>query len=109
MFIASKYVDYYPLKMPVVVEKIGHGSFSQTSIKAKEIEIMQTLHFTLGFPTALTLIEGLIERFQYRHHQEMDDRHWNKLKKIKQFSIYLAKMALYDYPMLDLGYVSDLY
>ena len=104
MFIASKYVDYYPLKMKIVTEKIGHGAFAAESVKAKEREIMRTIQYDITFPTCMTFLDNLIENFADTHHLQMDDRHWSTLKRVHKICLYFAKMGLYEYKMLEYKY-----
>ena len=101
MFIASKYVDYYPLKMNIVHEMIAHKSFAQESIKAKEREIMRTIKFNITFPTMLTFLENIIETFSFSKRSTMKDCHWKTIDRIKRLCIYNAKMVQYEYRMLE--------
>lgn len=43
MFIASKFEDVVPLRMRLVVEKIGHGKISIQTIRKCEMEMMTTI------------------------------------------------------------------
>ena len=43
MFIASKYEDYYPIKMKIVFEKIAHQKLKIEDIKQLELDVMQTI------------------------------------------------------------------
>ena len=43
MFIASKYEDVVPLMMKTMVNKIGHGKFSQDLIESRELEVLKAL------------------------------------------------------------------
>jgi len=43
MFIASKYEDYYPIKMKIVYEKIAHAKLKIEDIKKLELDIMKSL------------------------------------------------------------------
>lgn len=43
MFIASKYEDYYPIKMKIVFEKIAHQKLKIEDIKQLELDLMQTI------------------------------------------------------------------
>ena len=108
MFIASKYVDYYPLKMNIVQEKIGHGTFSVDNIKVKERDMMCTLKYNIALPTALTFVEHMIEIFAFTRQQEFTNKHWTTLRKIKKICTYFGKMGLYEYRLLEHRYFSPL-
>jgi len=103
IFLASKFVDYVPLKMYKVINKIGHGSFTVKQIKEKEREIMVALGFIVGFPTILTFIEALIEDFILKH-TELDYKQLKVLDKVKRHSIYFGKLSLYEYDLLKYKY-----
>jgi hypothetical protein len=105
MYVASKYVDYYPLKMKIVTEAIGHSAFSVETIKAKERDILGTLRFDVTFATVLTFLDYLIEKFTHRHCAHMLNHHWAKLATIKNACIYLAKLTRFDYKLLGYKHV----
>ena len=101
MFIASKYVDYYPLKMKVVHEKIAHGSFAIESIKTKEREIMRTIKFCVTFPTVLNFIDQFIESWVFSRHGDFTQKHWDTLTRMRRICVYYGKLAAYDYHLLE--------
>jgi len=43
MFIASKFEDIVPLRMRLIVEKIGHGKIPIETIRKYEMDIMTTI------------------------------------------------------------------
>ena len=61
MFISSKYEDVHPLLMKTVYNKIGHGKISTEAILEKEQDILQTLGFKIGAPTAFEFLKSTIE------------------------------------------------
>jgi cyclin B len=99
MFIASKYVDVYPLKMNIVQDKIAHAAFSHESIKCKERDVMKTIQFHMTFPTVLTILENLIETLAFSQRKTFKEDHWVTLEKIKNACIYYGKMIQYNYTM----------
>ncbi len=109
MFIASKYVDYSPLRMKIVYEKIAHQAFAIESIKAKEREIMRTLRFDVTFPTVYNFVEHFVEMFAYSQKEKLMDKHWNTLGQLSRVCLYYGKLALYEYNLLEyrLGFVFD--
>ena len=100
MFVASKYVDYYPLKMKIVTESIGHSAFSVETIKAKERELLATIRYDITFATVLSFLDYLFEKFAQRHCTRMSDHHWKKLASLKNCCIYMAKLTRFDYKLL---------
>lgn len=60
MFIASKYEDYYPIKMKIVYEKIAHAKLKIEDIKKLELDIMKTLNYKLSAPTVLDFLKVLL-------------------------------------------------
>eukprot|EP00357_Protocruzia_adherens_P022382 CAMPEP_0114978740 /NCGR_PEP_ID=MMETSP0216-20121206/3979_1 /TAXON_ID=223996 /ORGANISM="Protocruzia adherens, Strain Boccale" /LENGTH=378 /DNA_ID=CAMNT_0002339979 /DNA_START=883 /DNA_END=2019 /DNA_ORIENTATION=+ len=90
MFIASKYEDYYPLKMSIIFEKIGHRKLSRDAIRNMEREVLQTLDYNICCPTVLERMEKLCMDFM-----GSQDR-WAQ-ERVKNLCIFLAKAAKHDY------------
>lgn len=101
MLIASKYIDYYPLKMKIVHEKIAHTTFGVETIKAKEREVLRTIRFDITFPTILTFLDYMFESFIYAHSSEMCDVQWATLAGMRKLCLYFAKLSRYEYKMLE--------
>jgi hypothetical protein len=62
VFIASKYEEIYPITLKVVYEKLGNKIYSVKEIKNKEIEILETLNFTIAGSTILDILNMLLEK-----------------------------------------------
>ena len=60
MFIASKYEDYYPIKMKIVYEKIAHQKLKIDDIKKLELDLMKTIHYKIPAPTVLDFLKNLL-------------------------------------------------
>ena len=60
MFIASKYEDYYPIKMKIVYEKIAHQKLKIEDIKNLELDLMKTIEYKIPAPTVLDFLKNLL-------------------------------------------------
>lgn len=65
MFIASKFCDIYPIKLKMVVEKVGHNKFSADEIKLAEEEIIKTIDYDVNVTTLIDLLKFYIESIFY--------------------------------------------
>ena len=90
--------------MKMVFEKIAHECFAIESIKVMEKKVLCVIQFSLTFPTILDFLDHLIESFVYDHERELKEKHWTMLRRIKNLSLYFAKMSRYDYSMLEYRY-----
>lgn len=57
MLLASKYEDIQPLLMRTIINKIGHGKFTQKEVLVRELEILRVLQFRVGPPTILEFVD----------------------------------------------------
>jgi len=88
MFMASKYEDVKPLLMKTVFNKIGHSKIPEEVIKNWELEILKSLSYLVGAPTAFEFITSIFESIPVlKNHTQR--------KLLELISIYLAKMALH--------------
>ena len=92
MFIASKYEDVVPLRMKYVVHKIGHGKFNNKQIEAKELEILQALHFKIGAPT----VKEFMDKFMVEHKNILP----SKDEKFEKICRFLIKMSCHNYTIM---------
>lgn len=97
MFLASKFVDYNPLKMHMVIESISHNEFDAEAIKLKENDMLKTLDFCLTFPTVLDFIDQFIAEFIGANHTDMDASKWDLMNKFRELCIFLAMMMSHLY------------
>jgi hypothetical protein len=65
MFLASKFYDVYPLKLKLIVEKVGHNKFSADEIKRMEEKIVKTLNYDILKPTSFDFINNYFEEIFY--------------------------------------------
>eukprot|EP00347_Sterkiella_histriomuscorum_P023168 403335692 len=87
MFMASKYEDVYPILMKTVFVKIGHSKISVEAIRAKEMQILRAIGFSIGsLPTLLEFQQNYLEQ-AFKTHEDSEF--------IKLMSVYLGKMALH--------------
>lgn len=100
MYLASKIEEIKPLNINVVHRRISHGVLSVSSIKRKEIEIVQALDYNLIFTTAIQLLEMYIELLRKKFQGTNEVVVTEVLKKLKKDAIQHAIMASYDYGML---------
>lgn len=61
MFIASKYLDIFPIKLASASEKISHGKISKEEIKSFEEKILKTLNYNLSSPTVYDFVNFFVE------------------------------------------------
>eukprot|EP00826_Nyctotherus_ovalis_P004348 TRINITY_DN10935_c0_g1_i2.p2 TRINITY_DN10935_c0_g1~~TRINITY_DN10935_c0_g1_i2.p2 ORF type:complete len:165 (+),score=48.06 TRINITY_DN10935_c0_g1_i2:70-564(+) len=103
-FIASKLVDFAPLRMKQVYKHIGYKKFSVRQIKEKEQCVLRTVGFNLLFPTCFNLAEYFIEKFSKDH--RIDEEYWPALEKLKKYCAYGGKLAKHEYQLLKYRYSS---
>jgi hypothetical protein len=65
MFLASKFYDVYPLKLKLIVEKVGHNKFPAQDIKNMEEKIVKTLNYEILKPTSFEFINYYFEEIFY--------------------------------------------
>ena len=92
MFLAAKYEEIYPFKMRHVYEKIGHRKLSKKEVKNQEALICNTLDFNLSAVTAFDFTMNALSLLKIEELLSKKD-----MKKLIKISIYLSKMAMYDY------------
>ena len=112
MFIASKYEDYYPIKMKIVFEKIAHQKLKIEDIKNLELDLMQTIQYKIPAPTVLDFLKNLLLEVLGIDHmgkQSLKKEEKERIRRLKSESVegtklliyrmamYLAKMAMHDY------------
>ncbi|CAD8209526.1 unnamed protein product [Paramecium pentaurelia] len=88
MFMSCKYEEIYPVKLQIVHEKIAHKKLTKDEIKDKETNILSTLDFNLVGITVLDVITIVLSIL-------------NMNQQLYQITLYLAKMALYDYEFIN--------
>ncbi|CAD8127463.1 unnamed protein product [Paramecium sonneborni] len=88
MFMACKFEEIYPVKLQVVHEKIAHKKLTKDEIKEKETNILTTLDFSLVGITILDIITIVLSIL-------------NMNQQLYQITLYLSKLALYDYEFVN--------
>ena len=131
MFMASKYIDIYPLRIKTVYEKISHKKLSIAEIIEKESEISQVLGYNVGTPNAWDFVNAYIQEIFFtgcngfqvtnkvliKEYMSNDKDKSLKVEKdgtkflknctenlmnlIKHVSIYLSKMNNHDYLLMN--------
>lgn len=61
MFLASKFYDIYPMKLKLIVEKVGHNKFSPEEIKQTEENIIKSLNYEMLSPTSFDFMNAYFE------------------------------------------------
>jgi len=97
MFTACKYEEIYPFKLKVVYEKIGHKKISKEKIREQEREIMKALNHDLSTSTSYEIM--MTSLYLLKLNEMLDEKYFKYLVKV---CIYLAKMNMYDYKLLQL-------
>ena len=99
MYVASKYLDCYPLAMQIVYDKIGHQAFPVETIKLRERELLLVLDFDIMFPTVLEFIENEVTYLIVANYAP------TAVKRLQNLCIFLAKMICYEYRFLEYRYL----
>ncbi len=82
MYLASKFVDIYPLRIRTVYEKISHKKLSMTEIIKKETEIAELLDYNLGCPNTWDFINIFIQELFY---SKANDYQINNIQLVKEY------------------------
>ena len=96
LLIATKYEEIYPFKLKLVVKKIAHGKLTKDQIRNAERDILQTLDFDISAVTSFDIIMNTL--YLLKVNEIMGEKYFNYLVKV---CIYLAKMNMYDYNLLN--------
>ena len=100
MFLASKYEDIQPLMMRTIINKIGHCKFTNREILARELEMLRTLEFRVGSPTALEFLD------QYRSELTLGIllpfKNPDTESKLMKRILMLSKLACCSYNLMQL-------
>ncbi|CAD8211569.1 unnamed protein product [Paramecium octaurelia] len=88
MFMACKFEEIYPVKLQIVHEKIAHKKLTKDEIKDKETNILTALDFNFIGITVLDVITIVLSIL-------------NMNQQLYQITLYLAKLALYDYEFVN--------
>jgi len=93
---ACKYEEIYPFKLKLVYEKIAHKKISKEEIRKKEQEIMKVLNNDMSTSTSYEFMMNSL--YLLKLNEILDDKYFKYLIKV---CIYLAKMNMYDYDLLQ--------
>jgi hypothetical protein len=96
MFMACKYEEIYPFKLQLVYEKIAHKKVSKEGIRASERDIMRTLNHDLSTSTPYEFMMNSLYLLDLA--QLLDEKY---LKYLVKVCIYLSKMNMYDYELMQ--------
>ena len=95
MFLACKYEEIYPVKLQVVHDKIAHKKLSIESIKAKEQEILASLDFKIITGSLIEILAVAYSKLSF------DDPLYKKKDYLEKICIYLSKMVMHDYDLIN--------
>ena len=96
MFMACKYEEIYPFKLSLVHEKIAHKKISKERIRAQERDIMRTLNHDMSTSTSYEFMMNSLYLLKLNY--ILDEKYFKYLVKV---CIYLSKMNMYDYELLQ--------
>ena len=96
MFMACKYEEIYPFKLQLVHEKIAHKKISKEQIRATERDIMRVLKHDMSCSTSYEFMMNSL--YLLSLNEILDEKYFKYLVKV---CIYLAKMNMYDYDLLQ--------
>lgn len=96
MFMASKYVDIYPLLMRTVFKKIGHTKLTETSIKEKEKSMLNSFGWTIGAPTCWEIFVQMHE-----HCKRNLSANLEKVEEVENLTLLYMMASLYDYNIVE--------
>jgi hypothetical protein len=93
------------MKMQIVIDKIGHNSFTTHEIKQKEKDIMNIIQYNIGFPTILDFLDLFAEKFLSCNQKNMNNEHLKKFRRMQKLCLYVAKISRYEYKFLSYKYI----
>ena len=96
MFMACKYEEIYPFKLRIVYEKIAHRKISKDKIRACERDIMKVLKHDLSTTTSYEFMMNSL--YLLKLNEILNEKY---LKYLVKVCIYLAKMNMFDYKLLQ--------
>ena len=96
MWMACKYEEIYPFKLSLVYAKIAHKKISKQSIKATECEVIKCIDYNLSASTSYEFMMSAL--YQLKLNEVLDLKYFKYLVKV---CIYLSKMNMYDYELLQ--------
>lgn len=95
MFLACKYEEIYPMKLQVVYEKIAHKKLPIDAIKSKEQEILSALDFNIITGSIIEILALAYSKLEF------EDPNHKKKEYLEKICIYLSKMVMHDYELLN--------
>jgi cyclin B len=96
MFMACKYEEIYPFKLKLVIKKIAHNKLTKDQIRNAEKDIFKALDFDISAVTSYDIIMSTL--YLLKINEIMSEKYFKYLVKV---CLYLAKMNMYDYDLLN--------
>ena len=96
MLVACKYEEIYPFKLKLVIEKIAHNKLTKKEVIKAEKDILNTLNFDISAVTSFDITMNAL--YLLKINETMSEKYFNYLVKV---CIYLSKMNMYDYDLLN--------
>ncbi len=98
MSLASQWVDYFPLTLPVLETRVGHGRFRAKEIAGRESEILNVIGHDMDSTTVYDFLQSFVADFENKERNE------EELSRVRELATYLCMMAALDYTLLVYKY-----
>ena len=97
MFIASKFIEIYPLSMEHIIKNIGHNQFHETVVKAQEIKMLSVISFeSLISCSIYDFLKTFFFDFYYNNKESIKAIALEEFYHlIKETALYLAKLIMH--------------
>jgi len=95
MFIASKYEEIMPMKLSVLCEKAGYGTFTKEDIKDKEVEILESVGFDVMGPNLFSFVQLIANKLNVK--EQMNP---HQVLVFNDLMSYMSKMVTYEYAIV---------
>ena len=94
MFIASKFIEIYPISMEHIIANIGHNQFHASVIKAQEIKMLNVISFeSLISCSIYEFLKTFLFDFFYNNKESIKSIKFEEFYRyLKETSLYLAKV-----------------
>ena len=94
MFIASKFIEIYPISMEHIIANIGHNQFHAYVIKAQEIKMLNVISFeSLISCSIYEFLKTFFFDFFYNNKESIKSIKFEEFYRyLKETSLYLAKV-----------------
>ena len=97
MFIASKFIEIYPISMDHIINNIGHNQFHASVVKAQEIKMLSVISFeSLISCSIYEFLKTFFFGFFYNNKESIKSIKFEEFYRyLKETSLYLAKVTMH--------------